>query len=118
MDVNPEAVNKWQPIIEEAESSNQSARSWCKEHGINVDQFYYWRKKLIMSQQEVSTSKNTSGTTGIAEVKLVLRQDQEVTTHALSHPQVMIKVEDFQVYVGTNFDDDVLRRVLGVVKTC
>ena len=120
MDTQMEAEKKWRPIILEMEQSSQSARCWCREHGISVNQFYYWRKKLDMNQQDRKglSTQNINSTPGIAEIKIVLPQEQGLATKPLFHPQVMIKSDDFQVYVGTEFDDEVLRRVLGVVRTC
>lgn len=120
MDAQMKAKEKWSPIILEMEESGQSARCWCREHDVNVDQFYYWRRKLGMNQQgrKVPSTQDTGGTPGIAEIRLVLPQDHRPASEPLFQPQVMIKSESFQVYVGTGFDDETLRRVLGVVKTC
>ena len=52
MDAHQEALQKWEPIILAVAESNQSARLWCREHNISVDQFYYWRKKLGLNQQD------------------------------------------------------------------
>ena len=118
MDIHQEMAKKWRSIISEAGKSNLSARAWCREHCISVDQFYYWRKKLSEDCQGPHLPNVAAGHTGIAQVNLVLRQEQETSAHSLAQPQVMIKIDDFQVYVGASFDDDVLRRVLGVVKVC
>jgi len=118
MDIQQDMAEKWLPIISEAQKSNLSARAWCKQHGISVDKFYYWRRKLSRDNQGAHLPKGPAGPTGIAQVNLVLRQDQEASSHSLAQPQVMIKIDDFQVYVGASFDDEVLRRVLGVVKAC
>ena len=118
MDVQQEMAEKWLPIISEAQESSLSARAWCREHDISVDRFYYWRRKLSGNHQSAHLPKGTEGPTGIAQVNLVLHQAQEASPHSLAQPQVMIKIDDFQVYVGASFEDEVLRRVLGVVKAC
>ena len=120
MDAHQEALQKWEPIILAVAESNQSARLWCREHNISVDQFYYWRKKLGLNQQDRKDSlpQDTDCSPGVAEIKLVFPPSRETAANPLFQPQVMIKSNDFQVYVESDFNDGILIRVLGVVKTC
>jgi hypothetical protein len=39
-------INYWQGILEEHRHSGLSAAAFCREHQINRDRFYWWRKRL------------------------------------------------------------------------
>ena len=121
-----EAAKKWRPLILEMERSKKSARVWCSENNIRVNQFYYWRKKLNLhehshddesSEDRKAKPRKANAPSGIAEIRLVIPQEKK-PDQPLFKPEVMIKAEGLQLYVGAGFDDETLRKVLGVVKTC
>jgi transposase-like protein len=37
---------KWRGIIRGAEASGLSLRAYCKQHDVDLSQFYYWRRVL------------------------------------------------------------------------
>ena len=37
---------KWRGIIHAAEASGLSLRAYCKQHEVDLSQFYYWRRVL------------------------------------------------------------------------
>jgi transposase-like protein len=37
---------KWRGIIRGAEASGLSLRAYCKQHDVDLSQFYYWRRAL------------------------------------------------------------------------
>jgi len=41
-----ERINYWQAILEEHRHSGLSAAAFCREHHINRNRFYWWRKRL------------------------------------------------------------------------
>ena len=42
----------WEKRFSEYEASGQSIVSWCKEHSIKINQFYYWRRRLRLDRVE------------------------------------------------------------------
>ena len=41
-----ECTSQWCELIERQDSSGLSGAAFCREHGINLSRFYYWRRRL------------------------------------------------------------------------
>ena len=41
-----QTVEGWRQLITAQSKSGKSASSFCREHGINDNRFFYWRKRL------------------------------------------------------------------------
>ena len=39
-------LTKWADIIREQQSSSLPVKSWCEQHQVSRDQFFYWKRKL------------------------------------------------------------------------
>lgn len=50
--INNDLRSLWEQRLAEYEDSGQTIKSWCHEQGLKEHQFYYWRKKLRMQQDE------------------------------------------------------------------
>ena len=35
---------QWRALVDQAQESGQRPRQFCQEHGLNLGQFYYWRR--------------------------------------------------------------------------
>ena len=45
-----ERREKWQRVIEQQQVSGVSARRWCPEHGVSLQSFYAWRRRLAREE--------------------------------------------------------------------
>ena len=39
-------MKEWAGLIAECQSSTQTVKGWCEEHGINTKSYYYWLRKI------------------------------------------------------------------------
>lgn len=53
---NHELREKWEGRIADFTSSGQSGAAWCASNQINLQQFYYWKKRLMSENQTGSQS--------------------------------------------------------------
>lgn len=82
----------WQQLIGEFETSGKTGTAFCRDRGLSVCQFRYWRKVL----------RPVDGLpTGFVELSSVAPE-----------PDVWISCGRWQVHVGERFDSTVLRRVV------
>jgi transposase-like protein len=47
-----ELESLWRERLASHETSGKSIATWCQEHSFKENQFYYWRKKLRLAQEE------------------------------------------------------------------
>lgn len=60
-------VEKWEQLVAEQATSGKSAASFCREHGIADNRFFYWRKRLSEPVKSEPAGKFVS----VGEAKLV-----------------------------------------------
>ena len=87
----------WQDVLACQVSSGMPATVYCREHGISIWQFRYWKKRL---------SSSSEGRSGFSRV--------HVATPA-PPVQLWIEVGSWRVGVGAGFEESTLRRVLSVL---
>ena len=51
--VHQAKLNTWADLIRDQQSSSLSIASWCEQHQLSKDQYYYWKRKLIDHYIEV-----------------------------------------------------------------
>jgi len=89
----------WRQRIGEAEASGLSVREFCKDYGLNENQFYAWRRELKLRDVERKT--------GSGFVELVRAADITGTSG------VSLRVDDrLSIVVDRGFDVQTLKAVL------
>lgn len=64
-------IEKWQRLVSEQAGSGKSALSFCREHGIADNQFFYWRKRLSEASEAEPVGKFVSiGAANLIELEL------------------------------------------------
>ncbi len=87
----------WQAHMDAWTQSGKTQAGYCRDHGLNIKTFYYWRKKL----------KQKPGT-----VKLV-----QVPTLPITAAPIRLIVEDrFAIEVSDGFNTTTLSRIVEVVR--
>lgn len=104
MDGNEKAEQRlgrsdWQALVERQISSGMAATVYCREHGISIWQFRYWKKRL---------SSSPEGGEGFCRVRVA---------DTAPSVQLWIEVGSWRVGVGAGFEEATLRRVLSVLDT-
>ena len=134
MDRNSYAIRRasWAKIIAEANSSGMTKSRWCREHGIRLRQFHYWQKKVreFLLEHPDTNLGDFSGNSwqppapvseqSFCEISIPqessaipARQPAEITS---SHPALMLRVNDLQLYIGEGFSEDALSSVIRVIR--
>lgn len=84
----------WREILKEHSQSNKSNKQFCKEYGIEVWQFYYWKKRL---------SPELKDSSGFKEFGLTKHCD----------PGVYLIKDSLEIRLDYDFDPGFLQKVLG-----
>ena len=129
---------RWQEIISEALSSGMTKREWCQLHGIRTRQFFYWqnklRKKALLTQETTpdAASKKTCSSEDETPGFLELTPPEEISITGKAalagpsrpergpieslNPELLLAYGGFQILVGHEIEEDVLKKVIRVIK--
>ena len=104
------AWGKWQRLVSEQAQSGRTVAGFCREHGLCVPHFYWWKKRLRESVPakfvEVKLAASGSGLMGSAP-----------EPNTPSDAQVEIRLRNGRsVVVGPGFDAGHLHALLAVVE--
>lgn len=99
-----EEQREWEARIAEFRASGMSGAGWCKEHGLNVRQFYYWITKLEKANQKPQ---------GPAQWLRV-----EVGGHDAPADMVEVRIGKAVVEVRAGFDPELLAKVVQTLALC
>jgi hypothetical protein len=92
---SPEKRRAWEEKIEQQRSSGQPVTRWCKENGVTIRQFYYWKDQF--SSQPLERSQF-----------LELRQPENVG--------VKIECRGVHIHLAPDFDAPTLKRFLCLLR--
>jgi hypothetical protein len=101
----------WRRIVTRQPASGLSIRAWCDHQGVKEASFYAWRRTLA------DRDANRAAAVKEPPARLVAL---EVAGSA--HPQpvgaapLQLLMADLRIEISPGFDDDTLRRVLGVLR--
>lgn len=101
----------WRRIVRRQPASGLSIRAWCDHQGVKEASFYAWRRTL--AQRDV----NREAAVKEPPAQLVAL-DVAGSTHSLSigAAPLQLVIADLRIEIRPGFDDDTLRRVLGVLR--
>jgi hypothetical protein len=97
--------NEWEHRMADFESSGQSASKWCTANDVNIHQFWYWKKRLKLTQTPVTES---------ATKWLPLEMDDSIEQ---SKNKLIVRVGQAAVEVNTGFDPNLLADVVKALRT-
>jgi len=92
----------WKAIIAQWEQSKRSQKAFCKEQGLSLHCFKYWRYKLLKEQKCSSP------------VKIV--QIQSNPSGSEKSPPFFLRFQKWELSIASNFDDRGLVRLLDVLE--
>jgi hypothetical protein len=95
-----ERRGSWERCLSEQAASGLSARAWCRQAGVAYGTFSYWRRRL-------------QGELPLAAVTLI-----PVVDEAPSAAGLRIVVGGARIEVASEFDADLLRRVVAALSPC
>ena len=101
--VNNDLRSLWEQRLADQATSGKSIATWCREHSIRDNQFYYWRKKLRMDQVEHNHP-----------VKWL---PLEVEQTNLAPGSIAVHVGQVTVEIKQGFDPHLLRQIVKVLQT-
>lgn len=91
---------KWTAIVETQQSSGQTQKAWCQENEVNIHSFNYWKKRLTTK----STQEVTSESIGTFEWADVVVENFS--------SEIEIEVGSVKVHLKSNFDEDLLKKLI------
>ena len=96
-------LSQWAKMVRQRNESGLTVTDWCKENGINLKTYYYRLKRM---RQAVCNE--------IEQHDIVPVEPSEST--GLAAENIEISVGDVKVSLPDNFNEDTLRRLLGVLR--
>ena len=110
----------WQELIDEWELSGEGIRPFCRKKCIAKSAFYRWKRKLDPVSEPKSSrsasSRSTNQSRKIVENGFV---ELAVQNKESSDCGLWFELENgIKLVVGSSFDDQMLKRVLGVLTQC
>jgi hypothetical protein len=96
------SLKRWRELVQEWETSQMSAKAWCRKHAIPYVSFIVWRKRLKCMPQD----------------KLTVTQPSfvELLEPAPVASGVEIRCRDLHLSLRPNFDTTTLLRCLQVLE--
>ncbi len=122
-----ERLKYWVALIEEANASEETIVSWIAKRGITRSQFYYWYKKANVKgllSKDFGPEKSEGATVCVSKrvpviAEIRLSGDKTVDKdYELFSPQIMVKQNSYQVYIGNGFLPETLSSVMEVLAKC
>ena len=109
------ARKQWKERLLEWEQSDMSQTSYCRQEGLNLRNFQYWRRKYRQIQSPGTTSKNNS------MVKLVELQPENCNAGQFNFfkpgSPMKLQVGDIAVELENHFSPEALVRLIQVLRT-
>jgi len=93
----------WKAHIERWQQSGLSQVAYCREHRLTLHQFYYWKKKLVQPDTDISF------------VPLDLSQHLPVVVKATSLN--LFTPSGYKIEVGQGFDPATLKQLINTVQS-
>lgn len=103
--MNQELANLWEQRFAEFEVSGKTVTAWCQEQSLRENQFYYWRRKL------------RSGQTKGEPVKWLAVNLDHGKLPSFAADTIRLSVCQVTVEVRPGFDHNLLREIIGVLKS-
>jgi hypothetical protein len=100
-----QALAKWRNLVSEHSRSEQSAAAFCRERGLPISHFFYWKKRL----RETATSPFVA--------VQIANAGPAPAGAALSTPIEVRLKNGRSLLVAPNFDANHLRSLLAVVES-
>lgn len=94
-------AEEWRKHFDEQPKCGKTVSDYCRENGLTVHKFYYWRARL-------NEDEDGKGQSRFVECRL----KQSVS------PLVLECMGGHRLHIGLGFDEETLKRVLGVLARC
>ena len=91
----------WETRLAEYRASGQSVTAWCKEHNVNPQQLWYWRRKE--KQQVVEENAVSWLPVDLSEIK--------------SQSSLLVRIGRATIEVNPGFDPELLLDVVNILVT-
>jgi hypothetical protein len=112
MDRTPREI--WAKRVERWQSSELTAKEFAAEIGVNAHTLAHWKWQLgkQAATKTVRTPRREAGAAAVSFTELAVAPVSVPATAAIE----IVVDTGLVIRVGTQFDEDTLRRVLGVVR--
>ena len=105
MNLTQNKASKWRVILNNFKKSNLPITKYCELHNLKHHQFLYWRRKLEVLEDPVSTDNPS-----FVKVDLTSANVSSVST------PLSIEINHIKINVPLNFSETHLKQVIQLVK--
>lgn len=113
---NESRLEHWNAVIQEANSSGMSRSAWCAEHGIPLQQFYRWQRKVRASVEPDTPNsipeKNSGENSGAIFFEIPALPMERSRGDIPFTPEMVLRYGRFQVLISGDVSENALTTVL------
>lgn len=109
----------WTPIIKECKSSGLSVKSWCKQEGVSLHQFYYWQRiirEVLCSKAIPDKEYLPSNVTAPTFVALEKPNDKISVRQPFFQPDMVLQSGDIRIELTNDTSMNLLSDVMKVMQ--
>ncbi len=111
-------IKKWKDIIGKANSSGITIRQWCVENNVTRGQYYYWHKLVAEDNLREENPGNDDGAIQFPVVTEIRITDQKPASMPVFEAQIMLLINEYQVFIGQAASRDAFQMVMEVIGKC
>lgn len=100
---NEVKLAQWAEMVRQRNESGLTVTDWCKQNGINLKTYYYRLKRI---RQVVCNEIEQHDIVPIEPYEVAERADEKIE----------LSVGDTKISLPDNFNEDTLKRLLGVLR--
>lgn len=102
----------WRDRIAECRQSGQSVKAWCEQKGLKSSAYYYWVKKIKVSEKEEAVDNSSP----FAEV--ILLRESKISSLEIqpSKAELSLSFGKFSIGIPNGFDPVTLAEIVRVLQ--
>jgi hypothetical protein len=105
----------WRRLVSRQPASGLSIRGWCARRRVSEPSFYAWRRELARRDAERRSDLDVASSPKFIELRVPAAAAPESAWSA-GPAAIQLLVSGARIEVGPGFDDETLRRLLGVLR--
>lgn len=104
-------LNEWAAIIKDCKASGQTVDTYCEQHGLSRDAYYYWLRKV----KQVALKQ-----AGFVELPALTSEQPSVKTiekgTSTFETQMIIRMNEIEFCVNENSSSELISRMLEIIR--
>lgn len=104
-------LNEWAAIIKDCKASGQTVDTYCEQHGLSRDAYYYWLRKVKQAALKQA---------GFVELPALTSEQPPAQTiekgTSVFKTQMLIRINGIEFCVNENSPSELISRMLEIIR--